>query len=68
MNAKRLTRSRNDMIAGVCAGIAEFVGWDVTLVRVLWVLGTLLSVGTGILVYFVLALVMPREDAPGGHP
>lgn len=61
MSEKRLVRPRDGTVAGVCAGIANFVGWDPTLVRVLWVLGTLLSVGTGILVYIVFALVMPRE-------
>lgn len=58
---KRLARTTDGKLAGVCAGIARFIGWDVTLVRVLWVLGTLLSVGTGILVYIVFALVMPRD-------
>ena len=37
-NGRRLTRSRNKMIAGVCAGIAEYFGWEVTLFRVVFVL------------------------------
>ena len=54
--------SRNSMIAGVCGGLAEWLGWDVTLVRVLYVLGSILSVAfPGIIVYLVLWVVMPRQ-------
>jgi phage shock protein PspC (stress-responsive transcriptional regulator) len=59
---RRLTRSRNKMIAGVCAGIAEYFGWEVTLFRVLFVLVSILSAAfPGILVYIVLWVVMPQE-------
>ena len=62
-NGRRLTRSRNKMIAGVCAGIAEYFGWDVTLFRVVFVLASILSVAfPGILVYLVLWVVMPRAE------
>ena len=62
-NGRRLVRSRNKMIAGVCAGIAEYFGWEVTLFRVLFVLVSILSVAfPGILVYLVLWVVMPRAD------
>ena len=58
---RRLTRSRDKMIAGVCAGIAESFGWDVTLFRVMFVLLSILSVAfPGILVYVVLWVVMPK--------
>ena len=61
-DGRRLTRSRNKMIAGVCAGIAEYFGWEVTLFRVVFVLVSILSVAfPGILVYLVLWLVMPRD-------
>jgi phage shock protein PspC (stress-responsive transcriptional regulator) len=61
---KRLRRSRNRMIAGVCAGIAEWLGWDVTLVRVLYVVVSLLSIAfPGTLVYIILWIVMPGPDA-----
>jgi phage shock protein PspC (stress-responsive transcriptional regulator) len=54
--------SRNSMIAGVCGGLAEWLGWDVTLVRVLYVLVSILSVAfPGIIVYLVLWAVMPRQ-------
>jgi len=56
-------RSRNKMIAGVCAGIAEYFGWDVTLFRVAFVLVSILSVAfPGILVYLVCWIVMPRPE------
>jgi phage shock protein PspC (stress-responsive transcriptional regulator) len=62
--APRLTRSSNKMIAGVCAGIAEYFGWEVTLFRVVYVIVSILSVAfPGILVYLVLWVVMPRPDA-----
>ncbi|MFC4526526.1 PspC domain-containing protein [Dyella halodurans] len=57
---KRLYRSRSDRkIAGVCGGIAEHFGWDPTLVRLGWVLLTLMG-GSGILIYLILWLVMPE--------
>jgi len=61
--SRRLVRSRNKMIAGVCAGIAEYFGWDVTLFRVAFVLVSILSVAfPGILVYLVCWIVMPRPE------
>lgn len=48
------------MVAGVCAGIAAFLGWDKTLVRVVYALTSLLSVGfPGVAIYLVLWFVMP---------
>ena len=59
-----LRKSQNRMIAGVCGGIAEWVGWDPTLVRILYVLVSILSAAfPGILVYIVLWIVMPRPDS-----
>ena len=59
----QLLRSKNDrMIAGVCGGIAKWLGWDPTAVRVLYVLFTVLPPFPGILVYLILALVMPAEE------
>lgn len=58
--AARLKKSRIDkMIAGVCGGIAEYLGWDATLVRILYVVLIFSSFGTMVLVYFILALIMP---------
>jgi phage shock protein C len=60
-DGRRLTRSKNKMIAGVCAGIAEYFGWETTLFRVVFVVVSILSVAfPGILVYVVLWMVMPK--------
>jgi phage shock protein C len=61
---RRLRKSRNRVLAGVCGGIAEWLGWDPTLVRVLYVLVSIFSVAfPGILVYIILWLVMPQPDS-----
>lgn len=51
------------MIAGVCGGIAEWLGWDVTLVRVLYVVLSVLSAAfPGLLAYIILWIVMPDAE------
>ncbi|WP_432401377.1 PspC domain-containing protein [Wukongibacter sp. M2B1] len=61
-NKKRLYRSSTDVkIAGVCGGIAEYFDIDPTLVRLGWVIFTLMG-GAGIIGYFVAWLVMPTRD------
>ena len=63
----RLHRSSKDkMIAGVCGGIAEWLDWDPTVVRLTYILLSLLSAAfPGILVYLILWLVTPpAEDSP----
>lgn len=65
--SRRLYRSRTQRnIAGVAGGIARYFGIDVVIVRLLFILGTLLtSLGTGISIYIVLWLLMPDEyDQP----
>jgi phage shock protein C len=64
-----LYRSRRyHMLAGVCGGIAEWLGWSPTLVRILFVFISVISAAfPGIIVYLVLWLVMPkapRDFAP----
>jgi len=56
---RRSTRDRK--LAGICGGIAEYLGWDPTLVRVAWIILTLLG-GSGILIYVILWLVMPESS------
>ena len=58
-----LTRSRRErMIGGVCGGLAQWLGWSATRVRVLYVLVSVLSAAfPGILVYIVLWIVIPSE-------
>jgi phage shock protein PspC (stress-responsive transcriptional regulator) len=64
---RALVRSEeNKVIAGVCGGIAERFGWDPTLVRILYVLISVLSAAfPGILVYIVLWIVMPKREEYG---
>ena len=57
----RLSR-RHRKIAGVCGGLAEWLGWDLIVVRVLYILVAALSAAfPGILVYLILWLIVPRE-------
>lgn len=59
-----LKRSNNKMIAGVCGGLAEWLGWDATIVRVAYILISIFSAAfPGILVYIILWLVMPPPDS-----
>jgi len=59
---RRIHRSRDEqMIAGVCGGLAEWLDLDPSIVRLIFVLMAL-AFGHGILVYLVLALVMPLES------
>jgi phage shock protein C len=64
MPSGQLVRSKNDrMIAGVCGGLAQWLGWDPTAVRILYVLVSIFSVAfPGLLVYIILAFVMPSEE------
>jgi len=63
MNKTRLTRSNNRVISGVCGGIAAWLGWDTGLVRLLYVVVSILSAGfPGALVYIILWIIMPPED------
>ncbi|RJP73608.1 MAG: PspC domain-containing protein [Ignavibacteriales bacterium] len=60
---KKLRRSKNKMIAGVCGGIGEYLGIDPTLVRVGYVILSLVSAAfPGLLVYIILWIVIPEED------
>lgn len=62
-----LRRSRtNRKIAGVCGGIAAWLDWDPTVVRILYVLVSVLSAAfPGILVYLLLWLIMPKAPRTG---
>ncbi len=58
-----LRSRRNRMIAGVCGGLAQWLGWDPTLTRVLYVAVSIFSAAfPGLLVYVVLWVVMPEGD------
>ena len=62
MANKKLMRSNNKMVAGVCAGIAEYCDLDVTLVRVLYTILTVCTAAFGVILYFILMLIMPQSD------
>jgi phage shock protein PspC (stress-responsive transcriptional regulator) len=58
---KQLVRLRDDrMVAGVCAGVARYLGLDPTLVRLLAVLGVIFSFGTALVAYVVAWILMPE--------
>jgi phage shock protein C len=63
---RRLTRSRkHKIIAGVCGGVAEYLEVDPTVVRVVYVIASLLSAAfPGLLAYVILAFLMPLPDSP----
>ena len=63
MNGKKLYRSdENKMLAGVCGGIAEYFGVGPTLIRLAWVVFSLLG-GSGLLAYILAAIIIPRDDS-----
>lgn len=58
---KKLFKSRvNRRIAGVCGGIADYLGMDATMVRILFVIFTFIGSGSPILVYFALTVILPK--------
>lgn len=62
INKKRLYRSETNVkIAGVCAGIAEYFEIDPTLVRLGWIIFTLMG-GAGIIGYFIAWIVIPKRQ------
>lgn len=67
-DARQLTRSHNSMVGGVCAGVAEYTGADVNLIRIIAIVATILGVGSMLLVYVVAWLILPLPDVPTtGH-
>jgi len=62
MVKKRLYRSKKDrIIGGVCGGIADYLDADPTIVRLIIAIGTLLSVGLGILIYLIAWIIIPEK-------
>jgi phage shock protein C len=62
-NGHLVRTSHDRMIGGVCGGIARWLGWDATAVRILYVLLSVMSAGfPGTIVYIILWAVMPLED------
>jgi phage shock protein C len=59
MEPKKLYRSNNKMICGVCGGVADYINIDPTVVRLLWVVFAF--TGFGVLAYILAAIIMPMQ-------
>ncbi|WP_366923953.1 PspC domain-containing protein [Metallumcola ferriviriculae] len=62
--AKKLYRSQNDkMLTGLCGGMADYFDMDVSMMRLIWVLGTLLLTAGfgGLFIYLIASIVVPVE-------
>ncbi|MCT4787327.1 PspC domain-containing protein [Exiguobacterium aestuarii] len=62
MERKLYKDENNKMIAGVCSGLGNYLGVDVTIMRVLFVAMALLG-GPGLLIYIVLAIIMKKPPS-----
>lgn len=60
---KKLVRSKNSKIAGVCAGVADYFGWNVGFVRLLWLVLAFAGMGAPVLFYLILAFILPVEGS-----
>ena len=62
MSSEKLKRSRDRILGGVCGGIAKWLGWDVTIVRIAYIFISILSAAfPGTIVYIILWMIMPEE-------
>lgn len=61
MSEKKLMRSTDRKLAGVCAGLAEYFGFDVTAVRILYACLTFFTAFAGLPLYIILWLLMPER-------
>lgn len=59
---KKLKKSNNKIICGVCGGLSEYFNFDATIIRLIVCVLSVFSFGTGILLYIVAALIMPSAD------
>jgi len=60
---ERLYRSKNErVLGGVCAGIGVYFDVDPTVVRLVWIVLTLLSLGVGVLAYIITWIIVPEEN------
>lgn len=56
---RKLVRSKDKVFGGVCAGIADFFKWDVRLLRLIWVVLSIVGVGSLVVFYLLLWMLMP---------
>ncbi len=63
MSGKKLVRPRGGrMVSGVCLGLADYFGIDVTIIRILWALGTIMFIGAGLILYIACIFIIPEDD------
>jgi phage shock protein C len=70
MNPRRIYRSHDRRLAGVAGGMAEYLGIDPTIARLLWVLAAFASAGMAVFAYIICAFIIPNPPwsrAPGGQ-
>ncbi|MCI1647786.1 MAG: PspC domain-containing protein [Bacteroides sp.] len=61
-NQKQLKRSLNDrMLAGVCGGLAQFLGLDPSLVRIAYAILTVFTAFAGVIIYILMWIIVPEE-------
>jgi phage shock protein C len=66
---KRLYRSKKERIlGGVCAGLGEHLDVDPTVIRLIWAVITVLSLGTGIIIYILAWIIIPEQSQDDGIP
>lgn len=58
---KRLVKSNNKIIAGVCGGLAEYFGFDYTVTRLVYAILTLFTAFAGVIIYIILWIIMPSR-------
>ena len=64
MEKKLFRNDHNKVVGGVCAGLADYMAVDITIVRLIFVLSALFLAGTGLLVYIVMWIVVPVNNDP----
>ena len=63
MAAKRLTRSKEKMVAGVLAGLADYINMDPSILRILYVVLSIASIGfPGLIAYIVMWIIIPEDN------
>lgn len=61
---KQLCKIENEgKVSGVCAGLGRYFNIDVTLIRLIWILAIFFGVGSPILIYIILAIILPSYDS-----
>ncbi|MBD0381434.1 PspC domain-containing protein [Paenibacillus sedimenti] len=59
---KKIYRSTsNSRLTGICGGIAQYLGINATLIRLVMVIAAICSIGTTVLLYFIASMLIPKE-------